>query len=169
MKKKIIPYVLVLLLIFLSGCAKGEAQTPKVMQTAAITADEFAQSQSQIEATLDEIFKSIQEKDADKLISFHQYGPKFTEFKDGEHRTGSVENEAYERGLVGAISSFDYDLNDLKIDVYYGNVGKVTFHADFRPTINGELFQQLGQVTLIFVRTGNHWKIVHEHFSPLAE
>ena len=169
MKTTTIPYVFALLLILISGCAKDEAEVPEVLQTADITANEFPQSQAQIEETIDEIFMSIQEKDADRLISFHLYGPKFTEFKDGEHRTGSAENEAAERGLIGAISSFEYDLNDLKIDVFYGNVGKVTFHADFRPTIGGQQFQQLGQVTLIFVRVGKDWKIVHEHFSPLLE
>lgn len=152
-------------LFAVSGC-DVEPEATEIVETQNLTANNFPQAQQQIEETLNGIFESIQEKDADRLISFHEYGPKFTEFKDGEHRTGSAENEAYERGLVAAIDSFDYDLNDLKIDVF-GNVGKVTFHADFRPTIGGVEYQQLGQVTLIFVRVGKDWKIVHEHFSPL--
>lgn len=166
MKTTAIPFVVALFLIF-SGCSKEEEV--EVMPTANLSSNEFAQAQMQIEATLLEIFTSIQEKDADKLISFHAYGPKFTEFKDGEHRTGSVENEAYERGLIAAISGFEYDMNDLKIDVFQNNVGKVTFHADFRPTIDGQEYQQLAQATLIFIRDGNEWKIVHEHLSPLTQ
>jgi len=158
-------FVITMLLIAFNGC-DVEPEVPEVGETQNLTANTFPQAQQQIQETLDDIFKSIQKKDADRLISFHHYGPKFTEFKDGEHRTGSVENEAYERGLIEAIDSFDYDLNGLKIDVF-GNVGKVTFHADFRPTIGGVVYQQLGQVTLIFVRMGHDWKIVHEHFSPL--
>ncbi len=60
-------------------------------------------------------------------------------------------------------------MNDLKIDVFQNNVGKVTFHADFRPTIDGQEYQQLAQATLIFIRDGNEWKIVHEHLSPLTQ
>lgn len=167
MKTKTIFSVLALVLFLFTGCSKEDSDVQNETQTANLTANEFVQAQAQIEATLLDIFTSIQEKDADRLISFHEYGPKFTEFKDGEHRTGSAENEAYERGLVAAISAFEYDLKDLKIDVFYGNVGKVTFHADFRPTINGETFQILSQATLIFIRVGNDWKIVHEHLSPL--
>ena len=33
----------------------------------------------------------------DKLISFHAYGAKFTEFKNGEPRNGDEANETYER------------------------------------------------------------------------
>lgn len=154
-------------LLFLS-CSTEETQEP-ALETAHLTSNEFVQAQAQIEQTLLDIFTSIQEKDADRLISFHAYGPKFTEYKDGERRTGSAENEAYERGLVAAISAFDYDLHDLKIDVFYGNVGKVTFHADFRPTIDGNTFQLRSQATLLFIRVGKDWKIVHEHLSPLNE
>ena len=167
MKPQAILIVVAFLIFASSGCTREETPVEPV-QTADLTTNEFPQAQAEIRETLDAIFESIQQKDADKLISFHQYGPKFTEFKDGERRTGAAENEAYERGLVAAVSAFDYDLHDLKIDVFC-NVGKVTFHADFRPTINGQTHQMLSQATLIFVRVGKDWKIVHEHLSPLIE
>ena len=59
-------------------------------------------------------------------------GQKFTDFKDEGPRGNPVSNEAGERGLVGAISDFNYDLNDLKLSVF-GDVAIITFHADFRP------------------------------------
>lgn len=65
------------------------------------------------------------------------------------------------------ISSFDYDLNDLQIDILSGTVAKVTFHADFRPTIQGVEYRQVAQGTLIFVKLKGEWKIIHEHLSPL--
>src|SRR5690606_7461193 len=154
----------------MSSCEKGRAQgkgkgNPNCPPVELIN-NPFPQAQAEIKATLDAIFKSIQDKDADKLISFHVYGPKFTEFKDSKPRVGAAENEAYERGLVGAVSAFDYSLDDLKIDVF-GDVGVATFHADFRPTIDGNIVQIRGGVTLIFVKVDNKWKITHEHFSPL--
>lgn len=155
----------------ISSCGKGQAQAngkgnPNCPPVELIN-NPFPQAQAEIKATLDELFKSIQDKDADKLISFHIYGPKFTEFKDSQKRVGSAENKAYERGLVGAISAFDYSLDDLKIDVF-GDVAVITFHADFRPTVGGNVGQIRGGVTLIFVKVDNKWKITHEHFSPLV-
>ena len=49
--------------------------------------------------TFGAIAQSIKDGDIDKLISFHAYGPKFTEFKNGEPRNGGKTNETYERGV----------------------------------------------------------------------
>ncbi len=154
------------MLLFITACSDDD--DPVVVEAEAVDLinDTFPEYQAEIQETLDELFKSIQDKDADKLISFHVYGPKFTEFINGGYRVGSAENEAAERGLVDAISGFEYELGDLKIDVY-GEVAKVTFHADFRPVIGGETYQSFSQITLLFVRIDGDWKITHEHNSPL--
>jgi|AntRauTorckE6833_2_1112554.scaffolds.fasta_scaffold11666_2 ketosteroid isomerase-like protein len=128
--------------------------------------NQFPEAQAELQAVLDGIFKAIQDKDADKLISYHIYGPKFTEFRDSEQRFNSQDNEDFERGLVGAISGFDYNLGDLKIDVF-GEVAVVTFHADFRPTIGEDVLQMWESTTLVFVKVDRAWKITHEHHSPL--
>jgi ketosteroid isomerase-like protein len=130
--------------------------------------DEFPESKAEIKKVLDGIFKSFQDKDADKLISYHVYGPKFTEFRNDSPRFGSKENEEYERGFVGAISAFDYNLGDLKIDVF-GDVAVVTFEADFRPTMNNKVVQIWANVTLVFVKVNDIWKITHEHFSQFEK
>ena len=152
--------------IVITGCKQKEEKVEIEEVKIDIVNDEFPESQAEIKEVLNGIFKSIQDKDADKLISYHVYGPKFTEFRDGAPRFGSKGNEEYERGFVGAISDFDYDLGDLKIDVF-GEVALATFHADFRPTIGEDKLQIWGQVTLVFVKIENTWKITHEHFSPL--
>lgn len=131
-----------------------------------LIADQFQESQQEIQTVLDNIFKAINDDDADKLISYHIYSPKFTEFRDSERRFNSQENEDYERGLVGAVSNFDYNLGDLKINVF-GDAAVVTFHADFRPTIGDDVVQIWGSTTLVFVKVNGEWKITHEHHSPL--
>jgi hypothetical protein len=98
--------------------------------------DPFLAAQNEIEMTARDLFLSAKNLNADKLISYHHYGPKFTDFKNEGPRGNSESNEAGERGFVGAISDFEYDLNDLKINVF-GDVAIMTFHADFRPTIDG--------------------------------
>ncbi|HCY74420.1 MAG TPA: hypothetical protein DHV28_00730 [Ignavibacteriales bacterium] len=160
MKSNLILNLIIVFGIVIAGCQPSEKSEIDIIN------DEFSESQAEIKEVLDGIFKSIQDKDDDKLISYHIYGPKFTEFRDGEPRTGSEANEKYERGLVSAVSKFDYELGDLAINVF-GEVAVVTFHADFRPTIGEDVNQILGQVTLVFVKTDNAWKITHEHFSPL--
>lgn len=158
--------LLVLISIFLMGFQSKEHKTEADKQKVDIVKDEFPEAKKEIMQTLDGIFKSIQEKDADKLISYHVYGPKFTEFRDAAPRFNSAENEEFERGFVGAISAFDYELVDLKINVF-GEVAVVTFLNDFRPTMDGNVVQLWGQVTLVFVKTKGEWKITHEHHSAL--
>jgi len=163
MKTKLTLTLMVIFGLLFAGCEKKE-QNSKTD----IVNNEFPESKTEIKKELDGIFKSFQDKDADKLISYHVYGPKFTEFRNDAPRFGSKGNEEYERGFVGAISAFDYNLGDLKIDVF-GDVAVVTFEADFRPTMQGQVQQIWANVTLIFVKVNNTWKITHEHFSQFEK
>jgi len=107
----------------------------------------------------------------DQLISFHAYGPKFTEFNDGE-LYGSAENEEHERMLFGEIvdpggvETFWFQPGTLNVSVYYGNVANLTFISDFELMIDGNLYPVKNLITLLFVKTQGEWKMVHEHHSP---
>jgi ketosteroid isomerase-like protein len=166
MKNKIHFLLLTTFLFIIYGCDKGKTEVVPTQTPTDLINNQFPESQAEIQSVLDGIFKSIQDGDADKLISYHIYGPKFTEFRDSERRFNSADNEQYERGFVGAISGFDYELGDLKINVF-GDLAVVTFHADFRPTIGEDVPQIWGSTTLVFVKVDNEWKITHEHHSPL--
>ncbi len=158
MRKKITFILVIIFMVLITGC-KAKID---------IVNDEFPEAKAEIKKVVDGIFKSFQDKDADKLISYHIYGPKFTEFRNNEPRFGSKGNEQYERGFVGAISAFDYNLGGLKIDVF-GDVAVVTFEADFRPTIKDQVPQIWANVTLVFVKVKGNWKITHEHFSQFEK
>jgi ketosteroid isomerase-like protein len=151
-------YALILILgLFIAGCS------PKVD----LINDEFPEAKKEIMKTFGEMAKSIKEGDIDKLISFHAYSPKFTEFKNGEPRNGGEANEAYERKLFGSVTEVvKFDAKDLKIAVY-GDVANVTFHSDFHLKFGEELVKVNDQITLLFVKTEDGWKMVHEHHSPL--
>ena len=155
-----------IILFLISSVTAGCSVNAENHKDGDIFTNPFIASQAEIQSVLDGIFKAIQDGDADKLISYHKYGPKFTEFRDSEYRFNSQENEDYERGFVGAISGFEYELDDLKINVF-GDVAVVTFHADFRPTIGTDVVQIWGSTTLVFVKVDSEWKITHEHHSPL--
>jgi ketosteroid isomerase-like protein len=131
--------------------------------------DQFPEAQQEIMDTFAEIAQSLKDGDMDKLIAFHAYSPKFTDFKHGEPRGGAAPNEDYERKVYGAVTKVvKFDAKDLKIAVY-GDVANVTFHSDFELMFGEELKVVQEQTTLLFLKTKNGWKIVHEHHSPLVK
>lgn len=165
----IIPLILIAGLIF--GCESTTSSTDDTKDPSPedVLMKEYQDEQAEILQTWDEIVESVEEGDIDKLISFHGYGPKFTEFKQGAPRNGEEQNEAFERGVFGSVTEVvKMVANDMKIAVYYGNVAIVTFHSDFHLMFGEDLAVINEQETLVFVKTENgEWKIVHEHHAPL--
>ena len=131
--------------------------------------DEFPEEKQEVIDTFVEIANSIKEGDIDKLIAFHAYGPKFTEFNYDPNGIGysfnSKENEANERAFFGGnkVTRFAAKANTVNIAVYYGNVANVTFISDFEVAGIGTINNL---ITLLFVKTKGEWKLVHEHHSP---
>ncbi len=130
---------------------------------------EFPEAEQEVAETMGAIVQSIHDGDMDKLISFHAYGPKFTEFKNGEPRNGGEENEAHERNVFGSVTEIvKFEANDMKIAVF-GDVANVTFHSDFHLKFGEDLVVVNDQISLLLVRTSTGWKLVHEHHSPLKK
>jgi ketosteroid isomerase-like protein len=180
--------VIMIFAVFLTACDKEDQDTASDLEAKSgtqyasrnningngggIIGPEYAQAQQQVMETFGEIAQSIIDGDMDKLISFHAYGPKFTEFKDGSIRNDGAANEAYERNLFGVLvqNVVKFEANAPKIAVYGGNVANLTFHSDFELDFgDGIPFPVKNQITLLFVRTNDGWKMVHEHHSPLTE
>jgi ketosteroid isomerase-like protein len=131
--------------------------------------DEFPEAKQEVMKAFGEMAQSIKEGDLDKLISFHAYSPKFTEFKNGEPRNGGKENEEHERNVFGSVTEVvKFAANDLQIAVY-GDVANVTFHSDFHLKFGEDLVVVNDQITLLWVKTVYGWKMVHEHHSPLKK
>lgn len=157
--------------LFSTGCK--EKQEPVAKEEPAVVAvdlinDEFPEAQKEIEQTMADITQSVMDGDIDKLIAFHAYGPKFTEFIDGTPRHGSKGNEEIERSTFGSVTEVvKMGADDMKIAVY-GDVANVTFHSDFHLKFGEELVVVNNQISLLFVKNNEgEWKIVHEHHSPL--
>lgn len=132
--------------------------------------DEFPEAKQEVMETFGAVAQSIKDGDLDKLIAFHHYGPKFTEFKNGEPRNGGEANEAHERNVFGSVTEVvKFDAKDLQIAVYGGDVANVTFHSDFHLKFEEDLVIVNDQITLLFVKTKDGWKMVHEHHSPLKK
>ncbi|SKB73654.1 nuclear transport factor 2 family protein [Maribacter arcticus] len=166
MKTKLIVAVVMISGILFTGFTE-KVETHKVKID--LINDEFPESKQEVLETFSAIAQSIKDGDMDKLISFHAYGPKFTEFKNGAPRNGAAANEEYERTVFGAVTEVvKFDAKDLQIAVY-GEVANLTFHSDFQLKFGEDLVVVNDQITLLFVNTANGWKMVHEHHSPLAQ
>jgi ketosteroid isomerase-like protein len=157
MKKILTLWVFIALILSVYGCKQTERDIIK---------DPFPEVQAEVTRVLDEIFKSGQSKDLDRLSAFHAYGPKFTDFKNGNPRADSEMNERNEREAFSAFSNFKYDLRDLKVNVF-GDVAITTFHGYFEADMGDQHLSFQLKSTLVFAKAGGSWKIVHEHFSPL--
>lgn len=167
MKTKLTLAVVLCITIMITGF-RPQKQNVKAVKTDLIHT-EFPEAKQEVMETFGAIAQSIKDGDLDKLISFHAYGPKFTEFKNGEPRNGSEANEAHERGVFGSVTEVvKFDAKDVHIAVY-GEVANLTFHSDFHLKFGEDLVVVNDQITLLFVNTEDGWKMVHEHHSPLAK
>ncbi len=165
LKKSFFITTLFVALIFV-GC-EDKSVSPTNESSVDILNDEFPEAKAEVMATFGEIAQSIKDGNMDKLISFHAYTPKFTEFKNGEPRNDGAANEIYERALFGSVTEVvAFNADDLQIAVY-GDVANLTFHSDFQLKFGDELVVVNNQITLLFVKTNDEWKMVHEHHSPL--
>ena len=177
MKTKLVLAVMITSFLFLSGCSNndGSVQESEALSKnsseskgSSVINNNFLQAQDEVIETFLAIKQSIIDGDLDKLIAFHAYSDKFTEFKNGEKRNGAQANEDHERAVFGAVTEVvRFDALDLQVAVYYGNVANVTFHSDFHLMFGNELVKVHDQITLLFVKTNGEWKMVHEHHSPL--
>ena len=164
MKTRGIVLILMIFTLVIAGCEETtDVKQPEIN----LVVDVFPEAKQEVMETFDAIAQSIIDGDMDKLISFHAYSPKFTEFKNGEPRNGDVANEEHERTVFGAVTEVvKFDAKDLQIAVY-GEVANLTFHSDFHLKFGEDLVVVNDQITLLFVNTANGWKMVHEHHSPL--
>ena len=165
MKTKLTFLLIMILGILITGCEQKK-QKVEVVKIDIIN-DEFPEAKKEVMETFGAIAQSIKDGDIDKLISFHAYSPKFTEFKNGEPRNGAEANEIHERNVFGSVTEVvKFDAKNLKIAVY-GDVANLTFHSDFHLKFGEDLVIVNDQITSLFVKTNKGWKMVHEHHSHL--
>jgi len=146
--------------IFLSaGCA--------MLPPAARQADSPVVARAQIEHRLTEIFAAAVAKDFDRLDGYHLYGPKFTKFSgSSSERQDATGSRQGEHDGLGAIIGLKMQADALKIDVF-GDVGIATFILDYSYNSGGEIRHAKERATMVFVKEGGNWKIVHEHLSAI--
>ena len=169
MKAKLTFTLTIIFAILIVGCKQKEQKVEVEEVKIDLVNDEFPESEEAIKKTMDSIAQSVMDGDIDRLISFHAYSPKFTEFKNGEPRNGGQENEEFERNIFGSVTEIvKFDMNDMQVAVF-GDVANVTLHSDFQLKFREDLAVVNEQISLLFVDTKDGWRIVHEHHSPLKQ
>ena len=138
------------------------------LRTADLQAD-HPEQQAQIERRLLEVIVAAENKDFDRLDSYHLYGPKFTKFSGSSpQRLDAAAGRKGEHDGLGSVKGLTMRADALKIDVF-GKVGIATFILDYSFDSGGARIHRKERSTLVFVKKGGTWKITHEHLSPIQE
>ena len=169
MKTKMTFVMIMIFGIITTSCKQKEEKIEAEEVKIDLITEEFPEAKQELMKTWDSIVQSLKDGDMDKLIAFHAYSPKFTEFKNGALRNGSEANEEFERNTFGAVTEVvKFDTKDMLVAVY-GDVANLTFHSDFHLKFGKDLVVVNDQISLLFVKTDKGWKIVSEHHSPLKK
>ncbi len=150
-----------LLAAFLAtGCASLRTANPEAA---------YAREQAQIEQRLQEVIAAAENKDFNRLDSYHLYGPKFTKFSgSSSEQLDAAAGRKGEHDGLGAAKDLKMRAEALKVDVF-DNVGIATFILDYSFDSGGQAVHRRDRSTLVFVKEGGAWKIAHEHLSPINQ
>lgn len=120
-------------------------------------------AEAELRAAVMSIANDIMTANLEGLQAAHLASGKYSKFGPRKfERQDLDEANASEAAFFGSISNVDYRVEDLKIDVF-GDIGIVTYYPRVSFVAENESRTVDGRQTLVFLKTGDGWKIVHEH------
>ena len=123
----------------------------------------FPEAQKEIRKVIQSMEDASTSGDVKTLAAHHLKADKFTRFgNDKFERVGYDECIAIETAVFSTVKDLVWDIQGLKIDVF-GDVAVVTVMPEFSFTMNREAATASSRLTLVFLKTFDGWKIVHEH------
>ena len=147
------------LVLFVSCASVGHGQQDPIN-------DPFPEAEAELREVVASIARDAMVANIVGLQAAHLDSEKFTKFGprsfDRQDVTSTNESEA---AFFGSISNFKQEVKDLKIDVF-GEVGIATYYPHVSFVQDGEEKTGSGRQTLVFLKTADGWKIVHEHGTP---
>lgn len=153
-------YTISFYLLFIAACAEQNSQTQDLVY------DQFPESHAQLKKVIDTIVKDAVAANIEGLQTAHLMSDKFTKFGPRSFNRQDVDGtNASEAAFFGSISNYQQEVRDLKIDIF-GDVGIATYYPYVSYEQDGEEKMGSGRQTLVFLRTDDGWKIVHEHGTP---
>ena len=128
--------------------------------------DPFPEAQTELREVVNSIVKDVETANIEGLKSIHLISDKFTKFGPRSfNRQDVASTNKSEAEFFGSVSNFKQEIKDLKIDVF-GEIGIATYYTHVSFVQEGEKKTGSGRQTLVFLKTANGWKIVHEHGTP---
>ncbi|MEM3073113.1 MAG: ParB/RepB/Spo0J family partition protein [Nitrososphaerales archaeon] len=115
-----------------------------------------------------ELFEWVEHKNLQPLITL-RLEREFTAFDDFPpytrlgYRDALVQNFHLIESWKG---EFKLRCEGLKVRVF-GETGLATFYIHYDVLYNGRPFRSTSRVTFVFLKRGDNWYIIHEHWSPL--
>lgn len=157
--------------VALNACSSDERAVPdypEFLSDAVIVAED-SREQEELRRILYQIFEDAKNKNIEALKASHLVTPKFSKFGPRVlHRQDAESTNQSEAAFFSSLDKFEVEIADPKVDVF-GNVAIVTFYADSVVTYGTEVKSGSRRGTLVFARTKDGWKIVHEHSSQYSE
>ena len=123
----------------------------------------YPEAQNELREVINSIIKDSETANLEGLKASHLLSDKFTKFGPRSFERQDVEstNES-ELAHFGSISNFKLEAKDLKIDVF-GDIGIATYYPHVSFEKDGEEITGSARQTLVFLKTSDGWKIIHEH------
>jgi len=127
------------------------------------------EAEKELRAVVMMIWEDAAKGNISALSTAHLNSPKFSKFgpriavRQDVKSTIETETEHF-----SSISDVNLTVEDLKIDVF-GDLAVTTFYNNYSFIKNNIRIKGKGRVTLVFLRTEEGWKIVHEHSSPFDQ
>lgn len=141
-------------LAFLCSCGASEEHRN---QTSVL------QAQKELRAAIQSIADDAMSANIEGLQAIHLDSDRFSKFGPRSFTRQDVRstNES-EAAFFSSVTGMNYEVQDLKIDVF-DDVGIVTYYPHVTFVKEGERREVQGRQTLVFLKTSDGWKIIHEH------
>ena len=124
------------------------------------------EAQAELKQVLKAIYDDAMSANVEGLTTSHLISSKFTKLgpRNFSRQTVDETNES-EASFFTSIKDLKVELKDVKIDVF-GEVAVTTFYPHFSFVKDDQLKEGSTRQTLVFLKTDQGWKIIHEHGTP---
>ena len=161
MKKNYTKFTIILpIIIFLFSCSSEVSEREDLIHYS------FPQAQAEIREVVNSIVKDAETANIEGLKAAHLESDKFTKFgpRNFDRQDFESTNKS-EEAFFGSIENFTQEIKEFKVDVF-GDIAIATYYPHVSYIQDGERKMGSGRQTLVFLKTDDGWKIVHEHGTP---
>ena len=158
MRMNIVMPLVAILTAQMAGCAS----TPKNN----LAHFPFHDAQAVVREAINQIHRHVETASIDALRDGHLQSEKFSKFGGQRFDRMNIEQcNQQEAADITSMEEVEQHWDDLKIDVF-GDVAIATGYIQISFKMNGNDMQVHVRATVVFLKTKDGWKIVHEHVTP---